>query len=444
VGMSPRQHQWDEGKRRRAEVARSAHGSWRPAEGRPDPVSLLQAQNRSRVASLVPVRMGRMLETPFSFMRGAALIMAADLAPTPTTGFEVQLCGDAHVANFGVFASPERNLLFDVNDFDETDTGAWEWDVKRLAASAVVAARVAGHRVADQRGAARSAARRYRQEMATFARLAVLDVWYSRLDAEALARSLAVPAVRHEVDSARRQGSKGVLPEHTALAPDGSRRIVDHPPLVTHDDDDTSEHLAEIMAVYRRSLDDDRRQLLGRFDVVDSARKVVGVGSVGTRCSIALLVSDLGDPLLLQVKEAEASVLAQLRHPVRSRRHQGRRVVTGQRLMQAASDIFLGWSSAGGVDYYIRQLRDMKASIDLADLGPTAMAEYAAMCGWALARAHARTGPAPAIAGYLGSGAVFDKAIERFAVSYADQTERDHEALHKAVSRGQVAVERGI
>jgi len=392
--------------------------------------------------------------------------MARDLASTPVTGVFVQLCGDAHVANFGVFASPERNLLFDLNDFDETIPGPWEWDLKRLAASAVVAARTAGLRDAQGVEAARAAVRTYRVKMSEYSQMGILEVWYSRVDAEAAMKALGAAArdeapVRSAISAAHGRTSAAALPRLTAMKDGGGRRIVDHPPLVTHDAiTDNSELLGTIVDTYRSSLEDDRCALFERFEVADFALKVVGVGSVGTRCFIALFVNDLGEPLFLQAKEAERSALdgwvpaptgvAGFDEPrgdnrARGRSEaEGRRVVTGQRLMQAASDIFLGWASADGFDYYIRQLRDMKGSVDLSSISASAFSDYLELCGWTLARAHARTGRATVIGGYLGTSEVFDDAISSFARSYADQTERDHALLVEAVRQGRIQAEKGV
>ena len=386
--------------------------------------------------------------------------MAHDLATTPDTGLTVQVCGDAHLANFGMFASPERALLFDVNDFDETDAGPWEWDVKRLSASVAVLSRVSGRPPADQHEAARSAASAYRRHMAEYAAMSELGVWYSRVDAEhagrlvASAGAAARSEVHAELRAARHHTAEAVLPGLTALAPDGSRGIVDHPPLVSHHGVDThGKLLPAVLAGYLSTLEDDRRALVGRYEVVDFALKVVGVGSVGTRCFIALLLDETGQPLLLQVKEADVSALAQVGaavpvpHRQRGPGPEGRRVVEGQRRMQAASDLFLGWAADEGVDYYVRQLRDMKGSIDATALDGAGLADYAALCGWVLARAHARSaGAATAarIAGYLGGSSAFEDAVGAFAVAYAEQTERDHEALVTAVKRGRLPAEEDL
>ncbi|HVA04995.1 MAG TPA: DUF2252 domain-containing protein [Acidimicrobiales bacterium] len=451
------------GRRRRAVVPRTSHGVWEPGRHRPDPIALLDAENDGRLAHLVPVRWGRMLESPFAFLRGAAGLMAADLARTASTGLHVQLCGDAHMANFGVFASPERRLLFDVNDFDETTPGPWEWDLKRLATSAVVIGRVAGIEPEAQAEAAHAAARAYRRHMARFAVMGRLDVWYERVDAKAALRTIGrrTPApVRSALAGAHHQTSRAELPKLTVRTDEGQRRIVDHPPLVSHEGvDQHSEAVSGALAEYPATLESDRRTLLERFELVDLASKVVGVGSVGTRCFVALFMSDLGDPLFLQVKEAGRSLVAASvpRRPAptaaargtrpptpESPRVGGRRVVGGQRLMQAASDIFLGWASAGETDFYIRQLRDMKGTVDTTSLRARGLVSYAKLCGWALARAHARSGTAAQIAGYAGNGGVLDDAISRFAVGYADQTEQDYALLLEAVRSGRVMATPGL
>jgi hypothetical protein len=463
MAQGPRHDERRAGRARRKVAARSVHGAWEPASDRPDPIAVLERQNRDRIADLVPVRMGRMLESPFAFLRGAAAVMAGDLAATAVSGIIVQICGDAHVANFGVAASPERRLLFDVNDFDETCTGPFEWDLKRLATSAVVAAR--GGLLGEKRGveAALAGVRSYRRHLRHYAQLGVLDVWYSRVDADEAAATLGAQApssLTSVVARARRHTSSAALPRLTALAGDGARHIIDHPPLVTHDiGPDEPDGLDGLFSSYRRSLEDDHLALLERFTLVDVARKVVGVGSVGTRCFIALLTSDVGEPLFLQVKEAGPSVYDSVQRrgaavPVHSPElftdgpvpepSQGQRVIDGQRLMQAASDIFLGAASCGGRDYYVRQLRDMKGTVDAATLDPAAFVSYLELCGWTLARAHARSGPAAAIDGYLGGGATFDDAITRFAVSYADQTERDHALLVDAVASGRIEATPGV
>jgi uncharacterized protein (DUF2252 family) len=405
-------------------------------------VALLEAQNADRLPALVPLRWARMLPSPFTFLRGAAVVMAADLASTPTTGITVQVCGDAHIANFGVFASPERNLLFDVTDFDETLRAPWEWDLKRLAASAVVAARTAGLNEWVGQAAAATGVRAYRVAMRRYAGETVLASWYSQVDEETTTRLLRRGRSRNELEAmfakARDATSATALPTLATLTRAGEWRIVDHPPVVSHDG--MGEHLAGLQRLYqtyRGSLEDDRRLLLDRFEVRDYALKVVGVGSVGTRCFVALLVSDVDEPLFLQVKEAQQSVLAPYAGADGTSR-EGRRVVTGQRIMQADSDIFLGWAEAEGRDFYVRQLRDMKGSANFATMRPGVFRDYLELCGLTLARAHARSGSAPEIAGYLGRGPVFDDAVTRFAVAYADQTAADHKRLRDAVRSGRI------
>jgi uncharacterized protein (DUF2252 family) len=384
-----------------------------------------------------------MVASPFAFLRGAAAVMAADLASTPSTGITVQLGGDAHIANFGVFASPERDLLFDVTDFDETHLGPWEWDVKRLTASAVVAARDAGLGDAAGRAAAESGAGAYRQAMRQFGASTVLDTWYARLDEEAtrvLLKGRSRAQLEQMFEAARSQTSTTALPQLVELTRAGEWRIVDHPPVVSHVGmADHERGLRKLIETYRHSLEDDRRLLFDQFTVRDFALKAVGVGSVGTRCYVALFESDAGEPLFLQVKEAEASVLAPYT-PAQPGIREGRRVVSGQRIMQADSDIFLGWAEGDGTDYYLRQLRDMKGSANFATMHAEVLRDFVTRCGRTLARAHARSGVAPEIAGYLGGGRRFDRAVTEFAVAYADQTVRDHAALRDAVAAGRIDV----
>jgi uncharacterized protein (DUF2252 family) len=430
------------GRQLRSVVPRSRHATWQRGADRPDPLALLRDQNRTRIPELVPIRWARMLESPFAFLRGAAVVMAHDLVSTPVTGIIVQACGDAHIANFGVFASPERNLVFDVTDFDETLAGPWEWDIKRLAASAVLAGRDARMSKSACRDAATAGVRAYRKAMRRFARMTVMDTWYTRTDEQAtkvLLRNRSRAKLERLFAAAPARTSATALPSLTELTRSGDWRIVDHPPVVSHVTmDEHAEELRHLFATYRDNLSDDRRLLLQRFAVHDFALKVVGVGSVGTRCFVALLVSDMGEPLFLQIKEADPSVLAPFwaTKPVK---RQGRRVVSGQRIMQADSDIFLGWAEADDADFYVRQLRDMKASADFATMSRPVFRDYLRLCGWTLARAHARAGSAPQIAGYLGKGDRFDRAVTQFAVAYADQTVRDHAALRDAVARGEIA-----
>ena len=453
----------ERGRAARAAVPRTSHAVYDPPADRPDPVSLLERQAASRVPDLVPVRYGRMLASPFSYFRGAALPMAADLATTPVSGLAVQACGDAHLSNFGVYASPERALVFDLNDFDETLPGPWEWDVKRLAASLEVAGRDRGERPGPRRQVVTAAVRRYREAMRDFAGQANLAVWYARADVGELREQFG-PQLRardrkradQDVSRARTRDSLQALEKLTRVV-DGKPRIVADPPLVVPladligsdaDHARLESELTSVIAAYRRTLETDRRYLLEQYEFADMARKVVGVGSVGTRCWIVLTLGrDGSDPLFLQVKEAERSVLEDFAGSSEYANH-GERVAAGQRLMQAASDIFLGWQRSDADpdgkphDYYIRQLRDGKLSADIATMTPTGMRAYGELCGWTLARAHARSGDRIAIAAYLGRSAVFDQAIAEFAAIYADQNERDHQALAAAASSGRITAQR--
>jgi uncharacterized protein (DUF2252 family) len=445
------------GKAARAEVPLAAHAMLAPSDFRADPVELLERQAASRVAELVPIRYGRMLASPFAFYRGAALVMAADLAGTPNSGLRAQICGDAHVSNFGVFASPERNLVFDLNDFDETLPGPFEWDVKRLAASLEIAGRDNGFKRTDRREAVLSAVRSYRESMRAFARQTHLQVWYARMDIERVLPTilpLMAPdrARRTEQMLAKAQTRDSLQAfEKLARMVDGEPRIISDPPLVVpvtelFPEEDARElfgQLRRLLASYVRTLPSDRRHLVRQFRMVDMARKVVGVGSVGTRSWIILLQgTDHGDPLFLQAKEAQASVLEDFAG-ASVYANRGARVVAGQRLMQATSDIFLGWQRTRGLDgierdFYVRQLRDWKGSVLPAEMLPGGMALYGGMCGWTLARAHARSGDRIAIASYLGKKNTFDQAIADFASAYADQNANDHAALRRAVDTGRV------
>jgi uncharacterized protein (DUF2252 family) len=443
-----REARFAQGKALRARVPRSSHARWTPPKDRPDPLALLQEADRTRIADLVPVRYGRMSISPFTFLRGAAGVMAHDLAGTPTTGLEVQLCGDAHLSNFGWFGTPERDQVFDVNDFDETLRGPWEWDVKRLAASLMVAGRQNRFPDGLNRKAVRTALRTYRQSMATFAELPYLDTWYSHIDLEN-----RVPGMRR----AERKLLKGAAKKsrgRTGLHAfpkmvhrvNGQYRIRDNPPLILHyaslDHDEKSRAFFE---EYRSSLPAERRMLLDRYHVVDVAQKVVGVGSVGTACSVLLLMADrdVVDPLFLQLKQAGPSALEPYLRTSPYSNH-AERVVVGQHLIQEASDIFLGWSSVRSEDFYVRQLRDMKFSSEVTALGPKPFGGQAELCGRALARAHARTGDPAAIAGYLGDGSGFDEAITGFSEAYADQTERDHRRLVAAIRKGRIPARRDL
>jgi uncharacterized protein (DUF2252 family) len=454
------------GKAARAEVPRSSHAAFEPPPRRTDPVRLLQRQAETRVPELVPIRYGRMLVSPFTFYRGAALIMASDLAATPRSGLTVQCCGDAHLSNFGVFASPERRLVFDVNDFDETLPGPWEWDVKRLAVSMLIAARDDNFAVTEQEQIVLDTVEAYRTTMRAFARMKNLEVWYARLDIEAALQEFGpqfkakqVKRAEKQVAKARTKDSMAAFSKLTHLV-DGEPRIVAEPPLIVpiadldlatgQGGEEIFDVLHELLRAYRSTLEHDRRVLLEEFRLADFARKVVGVGSVGTRAWIALMLGRDGeDPLFLQMKEAEASVLEQFLGPSVFENH-GERVVTGQRLMQATSDIFLGWVNVpegeGGLsrDFYGRQLKDWKGSAEIERMVPEGMAQYGKLCGWTLARAHARSGDRVAIAAYLGKGSTFDRAILEFSHVYAEQNERDYQALDKAVKSGRVAAERGL
>ncbi|MFI5567638.1 DUF2252 domain-containing protein [Streptomyces sp. NPDC051740] len=443
------------GKEARGRAPRSSHGRFEAAGDRPDPVDVIERQSATRLPELVPIRHGRMLESPFRFYRGAAAIMAADLGPAPDTGLTVQLCGDAHLLNFRLLASPERRLVFDINDFDETHTGPFEWDVKRLAASFAIAGRANGFPVEEQNGAVRACVEAYRLRMREFAGMRTLDVWYAQDDAdrlrELMASSMSREARRRTAGAAERARTRTHLQAFaklTRLSADG-RRITPDPPLITPlrdlmDDPSTEEEaLRGVLDGYARSLSSERRHLLGRYHLADVARKVVGVGSVGTRCWIVLLLGrDDDDPLLLQAKEAQESVLAPHTDGERYD-NQGRRVVAGQRLIQTTSDILLGWTHAVGLDgrprdFYVRQLRDWKGIARPETMDPGLLRLFARLCGASLARAHARSGDPVAIAAYLGRGDRFDRALAGFAQDYADRNQRDFEALGEAVRSGRV------
>ena len=449
----------ERGKAARSAVSRESHAVYDPPADRPDPVGLLERQAAMRLPDLIPVRYGRMLASPFSYFRGAALSMAADLAATPASGLAVQACGDAHLSNFGVYASPERALVFDLNDFDETLPGPWEWDVKRLAASLEVAGRGNGYQSGVRRTMVTAAVGRYREAMRVFAGQGNLAVWYARAETGALREQFRSQLAAREqrqadrdVAKARTQDSLQALSKLTRLV-DGRPRIMADPPLVvplsdlvagSADQAKLETDLRRLVDGYRRTLGTDRRYLLEQFEFADMARKVVGVGSVGTRCWIVLMLGrDTSDPLFLQVKEAERSVLEDFAGTSQYANH-GQRVVAGQRLMQAASDIFLGWQrtqvdpDGRPHDFYVRQLRDGKFSADIETMTAAGMRAYGELCGWTLARAHARSGDRIAIAAYLGQSAVFDRAIAGFAAAYADQNERDHQALTAAVASGRV------
>jgi uncharacterized protein (DUF2252 family) len=437
------------GKAARRAVPRSDHAVWEPASR--DPLQILARQDESRVPELVPIRYERMLASPFAFFRGGAAVMAADLATTPTVGIEAQLCGDAHLSNFGIFSAPDRRLVFDCNDFDETCRGPFEWDVKRLASSVAIAGRERGFSEKERRKTVRQGVGAYRTAMRRFAAMRNLDVWYSRLDVEP-----ALEVLRSKVDEKRfRRVERGLA---KALGKDSLRalrrlthevegdiRIIGDPPLITPveqlaDADEAEAQLRLVLDAYRESLTPDRRHLAGSYRYVHAARKVVGVGSVGTRAWIVLLLGkDEDDPLFLQAKEAQASVLEPFVGASPYRNH-GRRVVEGQRLMQAASDVFLGWVATKGLDdqrrcFYVRQLWDGKGSAEVERMSPRDLGIYASLCGETLARAHARSGDRVAIASYLGKGEAFEKALAQFGEAYADQNERDFQRATESVVR---------
>jgi uncharacterized protein (DUF2252 family) len=450
------------GKAARAEVPLESHEAFDPTADRPDPIALLEEQGRSRVPELVPVRYGRMMVSPFTYFRGAALPMASDLAGTPVSGLAVQACGDAHLSNFGIFGSAERRLVFDVNDFDESLPGPWEWDVKRLAASLEIAARDNGFPAKKRRAIVTAAAAQYRQAMRLFAEMTNLAVWYTIPDVEQLreqATSQLKARGRKKLEKgltkARTRDSMQEVGKLTRLV-DGRPKIISEPPLLVPIDQLIPEEMdrkgfeslfTDLVAKYQRTLETDRRYLLEQYEFADMAHKVVGVGSVGTRCWIVLMLGrDGADPLFLQVKEAQESVLS--RYVGASKyANQGQRVVAGQRLMQASSDIFLGWQrNEAGLDqkvrdFYVRQLRDWKVSLDIDAMVPRGMRLYGQACAATLARAHARSGDRIAIAAYLGGSDRFEQAIARFAATYADQNERDHEALLAAVASGRISAE---
>ncbi|MFH9728141.1 DUF2252 domain-containing protein [Streptomyces sp. NPDC017254] len=437
----------ERGRAARKRVPRSSHGRWIPSSQRPDPVGVLERQSMDRLTDLVPLRYGRMAASPFAFLRGAAAVMAADLAAQQHTGLTVQLCGDAHLLNFGVYASPERTLLFDVNDFDETLPGPFEWDVKRLAASVTVAALQNGSTKAKAHRAALVATESYRTTVRRLAGLGELAVWYERIAADDL-----VSLVRRDdrarfvnrLARARRRTSLQAFAKLTEADATGARHIVDDPPLLERATDLDRVTLGKIFSDYRSSLSEERRVLLDRYRFLDAARKVVGVGSVGTRCFVLLLEGrDEEDPLILQIKEAVPSVLEQYLTPS-TYSHQGRRVVYGQRLTQASSDIFLGWMTGPEQrHFYWRQLRDMKGSAEVETMSPALLRDYARLCGRALARAHARSGDRIAIAAYLGGSDVFDRAVADFALAYARQNADDYAALGAAIAAGMIVAAPG-
>ena len=451
------------GKAARAEIPRRVHGEWAPPPGRRDPVDLLEEQAATRVPELVPIRYGRMLVSPFTFYRGAAYLMASDLAGAPRTGLHTQLCGDAHLSNFGAFAAPDRRLAFDVNDFDETLPGPFEWDLKRLVASFAVAGRDLGFDGKTRRGVNIAVTRSYRESMHRLAELRTLDLWYSRIDVDEIVEqfeSRASAKRRKLMDKnlakTRAKDSMRAFDKLTTMV-DGQPRIISDPPLVVPIEElaggaqqkEIEAFARGVLRSYRRTLTGDRRHLLERFHYAHAARKVVGVGSVGTRAWIVLMIGhDNGDPLFLQLKEAQASVLEPFLGRSRYANH-GQRVVEGQRLMQAASDVMLGWQGVEGLDgitrdFYVRQLWDQKGSVIIEGMLPSELTAYAEICGQVLARGHARSGDAVAIASYLGSSDVFDRAMADFAELYAEQNELDYAAIAAAVSSGRLKAQTGL
>ncbi len=436
------------GKALREATPRREIANWKPAPRRADPVDLLIANSAGRVAHLVPIRYGRMLASPFAFYRGAAAIMAHDLSFTANSGLNVVACGDCHLVNFGGFATPERQLVFDINDFDEVSVAPWEWDVRRLAASFAIAGRANGFNAVDCRKAAWQATRSYREHMARYAEMPVLDAFYEYIDLKQLVASGSDEEMKRLSQKRIRKATEesAHLKEFARLAYQAGERprIRDEPPLVFHDNDiqvqaELRHNAEKVLAGYIASLPPERRLMMQRYSLADTAVKVVGVGSVGTYCGIALLVSGNGDPLFLQFKEARQSVLEPY-CGLSPFKHHGERVVFGQRLMQAASDVFLGWSTGITMkrDFYVRQLRDAKIKPMIEIMKPVNLVTYATACGWALARAHKRSGDAAVLSGYMGSGEVFEDAMSAFALTYADQNERDHAALVAAVRSGRI------
>ena len=433
------------GKSLRDKAARASHAVWQKPHRR-DAMALLVESSRGRVPQLVPIRYGRMMESPFAFFRGAAAIMAADLSRTPSSGVRVQVCGDCHLMNFGGFSTPERNIVFDIDDFDETLPGPWEWDVKRLATSFVVAGRQHGCSNADARKLATRCVRSYRSHMHHYAGMGILERWHERIEMDDLIATTRMKkwkqVILAQVD---RAASRSVLEDDFTklVGIEGGRKhiIRDTPPLIFHQTrqraGDYARAVRDAFQRYRSTLTDERKDLLKRYAVEDVASKVAGIGSVGMRCGVLLLVAGPADAIFLQVKEARAGALEA--YAGRSRfRNCGQRVVAGQRLMQSASDMFLGWTTAGGRDYYIRQLREMKIKLLVEPADPPRLAQYAEWCGWALARAHAKSGDAGMISGYLGNSGRFDKAVTAFAAAYADQNERDYRAMLKAIQSGKL------
>jgi len=435
------------GKALREKCPRSSQGEWKPRSKSQDIIKLLEESDADRIPGLIPLKYQRMSVSPFTFFRGSAIVQARDLAKANVSGITVRACGDCHLANFGGFASPERKLIFDINDFDETYPGPWEWDIKRLGASLILAARDRGFSKGNANDAVLAAAAAYRERMADSAKMTLLDRYYAQVTVEAIQEyfrddpDMSARLLKKSKQSHSRT-SEAVFPKLTAVV-DGQQKIKDNPPVLYHLQGftrDFEKQRQEFVKGYKQSLQADRRLLYESYRYQDAAMKVVGVGSVGTRCAVSLLSADDDDPLFLQFKEARRSVL----EPPRSKSryaNQGYRVVEGQRLMQAASDIFLGWSRTKTHDYYVRQLRDMKVSAEVETFKPSTLIAYATMCGWTLARAHAKTGSAAMVAGYLGSGEQFDEALAQYSVAYADQAERDFKTFQTAIRSGRLPIE---
>ena len=432
-----------EGKALREKIPRESHAGFEIASDRTDPVKVIKKSSEGRLQHLIPIRYGRMSKSAFAFYRGTASLMAMDLAQTPTSNIRVQACGDCHLSNFGLFATPERNLVFDINDFDETLPAPFEWDVKRLAASFYIGAQDNRFSDKDCDLITRSCVRAYREAIAKFSSMSALDVWYSRFDMDAFIASAPDAEAKKNRERIRREARANiadyVFPKITQVQ-DGMRHIADQPPLVYHPPPELKipENLLHVFQMYRETLPYERRVLLDRYHIEDIAMKVVGVGSVGTRCGIILLMAEDNDPLLLQAKEARTSVLA----PYAGKStfsHQGERIVVGQRLMQSASDMMLGWTTGQHkLHYYLRQLRDMKFSLDISIMKPIQLSRYAEVCGWTLARAHARSGDAAMLYGYMGKSDTFDRAIGTFARLYADQMEKDYAIFLNAIESGEI------
>ncbi len=446
-GTASRIERRAQGKAFREKCSRAAQGEWKPRSKSEDIIKLLEESDADRIVGLIPLKYQRMSVSPFTFFRGTAIIQARDLANANVSGITVQVCGDCHLANFGGFASPERNFVFDINDFDETYPGPWEWDVKRLGVSLILAARDRSFSKSTAIEAVRAAGSAYRERMAQFAEMTMLDTWYAQVTLEAIQEHFRndpdwLERLSRKYKQSRSQTSKRVVPKLTAIV-DGLQKIKDDPPVLYHLQSftrDFEKQQEAFVAQYKQTLSADHRRLYERYRYQDSAVKVVGVGSVGTRCYVSLLLADDDDPLFLQVKEARRSVLESPRGKSRYE-NQGYRVVEGQRLMQAASDIFLGWSSTKGHDYYVRQFRDMKVSAEVETFKPSTLVGYATLCGWTLARAHAKSGGAAMIAGYLGSSEQFDDALAHYSEAYADQAERDFEVFQAALRSGRLSTE---